>query len=87
MLTPGQTEILTLFARGQTAKEIARDKGVSYRTVENWSRSIKNVLGVGGIIQAVVSAIALGLIDANEIASPPPPRRKTGRPIGASNVH
>ena len=62
-LTPRQTEILSLFASGKRAREIARDLWISEETVKSHADSIRLVLRARSIAQAVAIAIRGGLID------------------------
>ena len=48
LLTPREAEILSALARGDSSKQIARDLGLSVRTVEAHRQSIKRRLGLEG---------------------------------------
>jgi len=61
-LTPRETEILQLLARGATNPQIARELVVSPGTVKNHVRHIITKLGVSDRTQAAVKAVELGLL-------------------------
>ena len=61
-LTPRETEILRLLARGATNPQIAKELVVSPGTVKNHVRHIIAKLGVSDRTQAAVRAIELGLL-------------------------
>ena len=46
LLTPRESEILSALGRGESSKQIARDLGLSVRTVEAHRQSIKRRLGI-----------------------------------------
>ena len=48
LLTPRESEILSALGRGDSSKQIARDLGLSVRTVEAHRQSIKRRLGLEG---------------------------------------
>lgn len=48
LLTPREAEILSALGRGDSSKQIARDLGLSVRTVEAHRQSIKRRLGLEG---------------------------------------
>jgi DNA-binding CsgD family transcriptional regulator len=58
-----EREVLALAAEGLTAQEIARQFGLSPKTVENHLASVRMKLGGGNIVQAVLAGIERGLID------------------------
>jgi len=61
-LTPRETEILRLLARGATNPQIAQELVVSPGTVKNHVRHIITKLGVSDRTQAAVRAVELGLL-------------------------
>ena len=61
-LTPRETEILRLLARGATNPQIAQELVVSPGTVKNHVRHIITKLGVSDRTQAAVKAVELGLL-------------------------
>lgn len=61
-LSPRQTEILTLGARGLRSKEIAERLDLSVRTVEHHFTAAAKRLNARGRSQAIATALDLGLI-------------------------
>jgi len=61
-LSSRETTVLRLIAEGQRHKEIARELGISPRTVGNHIASIYNKLGIDDRAQAIVYAIKKGII-------------------------
>ncbi len=64
-LTPRETEILPLLARGATNPQIAKELVVSPGTVKNHVRHIIAKLGVSDRTQAAVRAVELGLLTSH----------------------
>lgn len=62
VLTPRETEVLTLLGRGQSNKEIARSLGVKSSTVERHVTNFYRKLGARGRADAAVHAVARGLV-------------------------
>ena len=56
-LTPRESEILTALGRGESSKQIARDLGLSVRTVEAHRQSIKRRLGLEGQAELIKYAV------------------------------
>lgn len=69
-LTPREREILAMVAQGATNKEVARALFISENTVKNHLRNIMGKLHAKNRAQAVVSALELGLIDAEKSQEP-----------------
>jgi DNA-binding NarL/FixJ family response regulator len=65
-LSPREMEILRLAAKGQHAKAIADNLGISVRTVSGHFDSIFNKLGVSSRIEAVLYALSRHLIAPEE---------------------
>lgn len=63
VLSPRQLECLSRIAAGQTSFEIARDLGLSNRTIDHYVRFACAKLGVRNRSQAVAKALQLKLID------------------------
>jgi DNA-binding NarL/FixJ family response regulator len=63
-LTPAETGVLTLLTRGLSNRELARELGVSVRTVTSHIRHILDKLGVANRVQAALFARDHGLIDS-----------------------
>jgi DNA-binding NarL/FixJ family response regulator len=61
-LTGRQTEILRLIARGQSSKEIARDLGLSIKTVETHRTQIMDRLDIRDLAGLVRYAVRSGLV-------------------------
>ena len=65
-LTERETEVLRLLAQGQSTKEIARNLQVVEDTVKVHVKHILSKLGVQSRIQAVLYAMRLGLLSAEQ---------------------
>src|SRR5215471_10738808 len=65
-LSPREQEVMRLLGRGMPNKIIARDLGISERTVENHLRHIFEKLGVSSRTEAVVHALSHHLIPGEE---------------------
>lgn len=63
LLTARQTEVLCMVARGQSSKEIARDLGLSIKTVETHRTQIMDRLDIRELAGLVRYAIRNSLID------------------------
>ncbi|OIJ24010.1 helix-turn-helix domain-containing protein [Nocardioides luteus] len=61
-LPQDEVEVLALFARGYTIERIARELGISERTVRRRLRAAADALGAGTSVEAVVRAVRTGLI-------------------------
>ncbi len=68
-LTPRELDVLRLLARGRQNKEIARELGISLRTVKFHVASLLQKLGVGNRTEAVTAAARRGLISLAEETS------------------
>jgi DNA-binding CsgD family transcriptional regulator len=55
-ITPRQTEILRMLCDGKSPKQIARELGISHRTVENHRWRIHQKTGCGGVKLGVWAA-------------------------------
>ena len=64
MTTAREREILELLARGLSAREVARELGISERTVNTHVGHIYRRLGVTNRVEAVRAGMRLGLVDA-----------------------
>lgn len=62
-LTERELEVLQLLTRPMTVAEIAEELIVSIHTVRNHVRSVLTKLGAGSQLEAVVTAVRLGLVD------------------------
>jgi DNA-binding NarL/FixJ family response regulator len=65
-LSPRETEVLRLAAKGLPAKAIADNLGISVRTVNGHLDSIFNKLGVSSRIEAVLYALSRGLVASDK---------------------
>jgi DNA-binding NarL/FixJ family response regulator len=61
-LSPREKEILSLFARGGSAKAIAFALGLSHRTVEAHSARIVAKLAAANRMHAVAMAVGAGVV-------------------------
>jgi DNA-binding NarL/FixJ family response regulator len=57
LLTPRESQILTVLGRGESSKQIARDLSLSVRTVEAHRQSIKRRLGIEGQAELIKYAV------------------------------
>jgi len=62
-LSPRELEVLRLLAEGVATREIARRLGISYATVRTHVRSISHKLGARSMVNAVVAARELDLVN------------------------
>lgn len=65
-LTPRETEVLQLLARGLANKEIARDLGIGEKTVKTHVSNILSKMGVLSRTQAALQAVRMGLVTMDE---------------------
>lgn len=61
-LTRREIEVLTLFANGKTARQIAHSLGISKRTADAHRQAIIQKLGASNIASAVAVGILKGII-------------------------
>ena len=66
-LTTREQDILLKLVEGLSNKEVARDLGISVRTVETHRRNIKRKLGITSTAGLIRYAIEHGLVPATEI--------------------
>ena len=70
-LTPRELEVLVLIARGRANKEIARDLGISIKTVKTHVGNILSKLHIVDRTQAALYAVRQGLLTAgDDLGSP-----------------
>ena len=62
ILTNREEEVFSLLVKNKTTREIARELGISEKTVRNHISNAMQKLGVKGRAQAVVELIRLGNI-------------------------
>ena len=63
LLSSRQTEILQMIADGQSTKQVARELGITQKTVHNHLNAIYRRLDTQSLTHAVLSAVRLGIID------------------------
>ncbi len=61
-LTPREIEILKVLATGMANKQIARQLGISDKTVRNHLSNLYNKLGIYDRVQAALFAVREGLV-------------------------
>ena len=66
ILSPRQVEILQGIADGFSTKQVARDLGITQKTVHNHLNAIYRRLDTQSLTHAVLSAVRLGIIDLRE---------------------
>jgi DNA-binding CsgD family transcriptional regulator len=66
-LAPRQRQVLALTARGLTTREIAKELGIAYKTVENTRYEVCNALGARNAPHAVMLGVEHGLIQARTL--------------------
>lgn len=66
-LSPRESEVLQLIASSHSTKQIARQLGISARTVENTQRLLYSKLGVRNRVQAVATAHSNGLLRPKQV--------------------
>lgn len=67
-LTEREHQILALVASGLTSRAVARELGISTRTVERHRTNLMTKLGVGNVVELVREAVRLRLIEMGEAA-------------------
>lgn len=65
-LTPRQTQILEMIARGRATKQIAFDLGLSVKTVETHRTMIMDRLGIRDVAGLVIYAVRQGLVEIGD---------------------
>jgi len=66
LLSDRQTEILQMIADGLSTKQVARELGITQKTVHNHLNAIYRRLDTQSLTHAVLSAVRLGIIDLRE---------------------
>lgn len=66
VLTPAETEILKLVARGLSVKEIARERVSSVHTVVTHKKNLFRKLGVNNVYEATKYALRAGVVEMVE---------------------
>ena len=66
LLSPRQVEILQGIADGSSTKQVARDLGITQKTVHNHLNAIYRRLDTQSLTHAVLSAVRLGIIDLHD---------------------
>ena len=62
-LSPRERDVLQLMADGTSTRQIAEQLGISYSTVRTHVRSINTKLGAKSMVNAVVTARALEIVN------------------------
>lgn len=70
LLSPRETEVLTLIARGLLNKQIADRLRIGLTTVITHRRNIMQKLGVKSVAGAVIYALNMGYADEEELTTP-----------------
>lgn len=70
-LTPRETQVLTLLARGLQIKQVARALGISGKTADNHVQHVYAKIGVSTRAAAAVFAMEHGLLQWGELPIPP----------------
>ena len=65
-LTATEMKVMSLLGKGKTNKDIADELGCSVKTIKNHLNSVFTKLGVNNITEAVVKAIEMNLISADD---------------------
>ena len=68
LLSDRQVEILQKIANGLGTKQVARELGITQKTVHNHLNAIYRKLDTQSLTQAVLSAVRLGIIDLDQNA-------------------
>ena len=66
LLSDRQTEILQMIADGLSTKQVARELGITQKTVPNHLNAIYRRLDTQSLTHAVLSAVRLGIIDLRD---------------------
>ncbi|HMS14329.1 MAG: response regulator transcription factor [Microthrixaceae bacterium] len=69
LLSDRQVEILQKIANGYGTKQVARELGITQKTVHNHLNAIYRRLDTQSLTQAVLSAVRLGIIDLDQAES------------------
>jgi DNA-binding NarL/FixJ family response regulator len=69
LLSERQVQILQMIANGLGTKQVARELGITQKTVHNHLNAIYRRLDAQSLTQAVLSAVRLGIIDLDQAAA------------------
>lgn len=69
LLSTRQIEILQMIADGLSTKQVARELGITQKTVHNHLNSVYRKLDTQSLTHAVLSAVRLGIIDLQPTSS------------------
>lgn len=69
LLSDRQVEILQRIANGAGTKQVARELGITQKTVHNHLNAVYRKLDTQNLTQAVLSAVRLGIIDLDQTDS------------------
>lgn len=70
-LSQREHQVIYLVAKGYTNKEIAKQLSLSVRTVERYSASVMNKLGLHNRAELITYAVREGIVNGNDIHRPP----------------
>lgn len=71
-LTERELEVVKALAKGMTDRQIARELGISEKTVGNHASNVYRKLHVFDRTQAVIYAVREGLVDVEDLEYRPP---------------
>jgi len=74
LLTERELEVVRALARGMSDRQIARELGISEKTVGNHASNIYRKLHIFDRTQAVIYAVREGLVDVEDLEYRPPPK-------------
>ena len=63
LVSPRQAEILQAIANGFTTKQVARDFGISIKTVHNHLNSVYQRFGTQTLTHTMLQAVRLGIVN------------------------
>jgi len=66
-LSQREHQVIYLVAKGYTNKEIAKQLSLSVRTVERYSASVMNKLGLHNRAELITYAVREGIVNGNDI--------------------
>jgi DNA-binding NarL/FixJ family response regulator len=65
-LTPRELDVLRLIAKGKTSKFIARELGISFKTVISHRTHIMSKLGIHNVARLVYYALKSGILPLSD---------------------
>ena len=67
LLSPRETEVTVLLAKGRINKEIADQLNISLTTVITHRKNIMEKLGARSLVDIIIYAVVNGLVDVGEL--------------------